>query len=97
MPLSDKTFAVADDQYLRDSILLPNKQTAAGYAQWASAGGEAASTNVLINPAFAPGNVGSGIALNTFTSPILGNQSMANYFADQGLSLTTLSSISTVK
>jgi cytochrome c oxidase subunit 2 len=32
VPLSDRTLVVADDQYLRDSILLPNKQIAAGYA-----------------------------------------------------------------
>jgi cytochrome c oxidase subunit 2 len=32
VPLSDKTFVLADDQYLRDSILLPNKQIVAGYA-----------------------------------------------------------------
>ncbi len=31
VPLSDSTFVTADDQYLRDSILLPNKQIAAGY------------------------------------------------------------------
>jgi len=31
VPLSDGTFVIADDQYLRDSILLPNKQIAAGY------------------------------------------------------------------
>ncbi|HTE89367.1 MAG TPA: cytochrome c oxidase subunit II [Terriglobales bacterium] len=31
VPLSDGTFVTADDQYLRDSILLPNKQIAAGY------------------------------------------------------------------
>lgn len=30
-PLSDGTIVTADDQYLRDSILLPNKQIAAGY------------------------------------------------------------------
>ena len=29
--LSDGTFVTADEQYLRDSILLPNKQIAAGY------------------------------------------------------------------
>ncbi len=31
LPLSDSTLVTADDQYLRDSILLPNKQIAAGY------------------------------------------------------------------
>ena len=31
VPLSDGTFVTADEQYLRDSILLPNKQIAAGY------------------------------------------------------------------
>ena len=31
VPLSDGTVVIADDQYLRDSILLPNKQIAAGY------------------------------------------------------------------
>jgi cytochrome c oxidase subunit 2 len=31
VPLSDGTLVTADDQYLRDSILLPNKQIAAGY------------------------------------------------------------------
>jgi len=31
VPLSDSTLVTADDQYLRDSILLPNKQVAAGY------------------------------------------------------------------
>jgi cytochrome c oxidase subunit 2 len=31
VPLSDSTLVTADDQYLRDSILLPNKQIAAGY------------------------------------------------------------------
>ncbi len=31
VPLSDHTIVIADDQYLRDSILLPNKQIAAGY------------------------------------------------------------------
>jgi cytochrome c oxidase subunit 2 len=31
VPLSDGTLVKADDQYLRDSILLPNKQIAAGY------------------------------------------------------------------
>jgi len=30
-PLSDGTFARADDKYIRDSILLPNSQIAAGY------------------------------------------------------------------
>jgi cytochrome c oxidase subunit II len=30
-PLTDQTIVLADDQYLRDSILLPNKQIAAGY------------------------------------------------------------------
>ena len=32
VPLSDGTIVTADDQYLRDSILLPNKQITAGYA-----------------------------------------------------------------
>ena len=32
VPLSDGRVVVADDQYIRDSILLPNKQIAAGYA-----------------------------------------------------------------
>ncbi len=32
VPLSDGTIVTADEQYLRDSILLPNKQVAAGYA-----------------------------------------------------------------
>jgi cytochrome c oxidase subunit 2 len=31
IPLADSTLVTADDQYLRDSILLPNKQIAAGY------------------------------------------------------------------
>lgn len=31
VPLADGTLVTADDQYLRDSILLPNKQIAAGY------------------------------------------------------------------
>jgi cytochrome c oxidase subunit 2 len=31
VPLSDGTLVIADDQYLRDSILLPNKQIVAGY------------------------------------------------------------------
>ncbi len=31
VPLADGSFVTADDQYLRDSILLPNKQIAAGY------------------------------------------------------------------
>jgi cytochrome c oxidase subunit 2 len=31
VPLSDGTIVIADEQYLRDSILLPNKQIAAGY------------------------------------------------------------------
>ena len=31
VPLADGTMVVADEQYLRDSILLPNKQIAAGY------------------------------------------------------------------
>jgi cytochrome c oxidase subunit 2 len=31
VPLSDKTFVRADDQYVRDSILLPNSQIVAGY------------------------------------------------------------------
>lgn len=30
-PLSDGTLVIADEQYLRDSILLPNKQISAGY------------------------------------------------------------------
>jgi cytochrome c oxidase subunit 2 len=32
VPLADGTAVIADDQYLRDSILQPNKQIAAGYA-----------------------------------------------------------------
>ncbi|MBV9008019.1 MAG: cytochrome c oxidase subunit II [Verrucomicrobia bacterium] len=32
VPLSDGTFVTADEQYIRDSILLPNKQIAAGFA-----------------------------------------------------------------
>jgi cytochrome c oxidase subunit II len=32
VPLSDGTFVTADEQYLRDSILQPNKQIAAGFA-----------------------------------------------------------------
>ncbi len=32
VPLSDGTTVIADDDYLRDSILLPRKQVAAGYA-----------------------------------------------------------------
>ncbi len=32
VPLSDGTVVTADDQYLRDSILLPNKQIVAGFA-----------------------------------------------------------------
>ena len=32
VPLQDGTFTVADDRYLRDSILLPNSQVVAGYA-----------------------------------------------------------------
>jgi cytochrome c oxidase subunit 2 len=32
IPLSNSTLVTADEQYLRDSILLPNKQVAAGYA-----------------------------------------------------------------
>jgi cytochrome c oxidase subunit 2 len=32
VPLSDGTIVTADDQYLRDSILLPSKQIVAGYA-----------------------------------------------------------------
>jgi cytochrome c oxidase subunit 2 len=32
VPLADGTMVIADDQYLRDSILQPNKQIAAGYA-----------------------------------------------------------------
>ena len=31
MPLSTGEIVIADDQYLRDSILLPAKQIAAGY------------------------------------------------------------------
>jgi cytochrome c oxidase subunit 2 len=31
VPLADGTVVIADEQYLRDSILLPNKQIAAGY------------------------------------------------------------------
>ena len=31
IPLADSTLVTADDQYLRDSILLPNKQITAGY------------------------------------------------------------------
>ncbi|MDQ2868686.1 MAG: cytochrome c oxidase subunit II [Verrucomicrobiota bacterium] len=31
VPLSDGSMVIADDQYLRDSILLPNKQISAGY------------------------------------------------------------------
>jgi cytochrome c oxidase subunit 2 len=31
VPLSDGTLVIADEQYLRDSILLPNKQIVAGY------------------------------------------------------------------
>lgn len=31
VPLSDSTLVTADDQYIRDSILSPNKQIAAGY------------------------------------------------------------------
>jgi cytochrome c oxidase subunit II len=31
VPLADRTLVIADEQYLRDSILLPNKQIAAGY------------------------------------------------------------------
>jgi cytochrome c oxidase subunit 2 len=31
VPLADKTIVTADEQYLRDSILLPNKQVSAGY------------------------------------------------------------------
>jgi cytochrome c oxidase subunit 2 len=31
VPLADSTLVTADEQYLRDSILLPNKQIAAGY------------------------------------------------------------------
>ncbi len=31
VPLADSTLITADDQYLRDSILLPNKQLTAGY------------------------------------------------------------------
>lgn len=32
IPLADGTFVTADEQYIRDSILLPNKQVAAGFA-----------------------------------------------------------------
>ncbi len=32
VPLQDGTFVTADEQYLHDSILLPNKQVAAGFA-----------------------------------------------------------------
>jgi cytochrome c oxidase subunit II len=32
VPLQDGTFTIADDRYLRDSILLPNSQVVAGYA-----------------------------------------------------------------
>jgi cytochrome c oxidase subunit 2 len=32
VPLADGTIAVADERYIRDSILLPNSQIAAGYA-----------------------------------------------------------------
>lgn len=32
VPLSDGSFVVADDKYLRDSILLPRSQIVAGYA-----------------------------------------------------------------
>jgi len=31
VPLSDGTFAIADERYIRDSILQPRKQIAAGY------------------------------------------------------------------
>jgi cytochrome c oxidase subunit 2 len=31
VPLADGTFVIADDQYLRDSILQPAKQISAGY------------------------------------------------------------------
>ena len=31
VPLADGTLVTADEQYLRDSILLPNKQISAGY------------------------------------------------------------------
>jgi cytochrome c oxidase subunit 2 len=31
IPLSDSTLVTADEQYLRDSILQPNKQISAGY------------------------------------------------------------------
>ena len=32
IPLADGSFAIADERYLRDSILLPKKEVAAGYA-----------------------------------------------------------------
>jgi cytochrome c oxidase subunit 2 len=32
VPLSDGTVAIADDQYIRDSILMPSRQVVAGYA-----------------------------------------------------------------
>jgi cytochrome c oxidase subunit 2 len=31
VPLADGSIARADDQYIHDSIMLPNKQVAAGY------------------------------------------------------------------
>ena len=31
MPLADGSLVRADDQYIHDSIMLPNKQIAAGY------------------------------------------------------------------
>ena len=31
MPLADGSIVRADDQYIHDSIMLPNKQVAAGY------------------------------------------------------------------
>lgn len=31
MPIADGSVVTADDQYIRDSILLPQKQIAAGY------------------------------------------------------------------
>jgi cytochrome c oxidase subunit 2 len=32
VPLADGSVAVADEQYIRDSILMPSRQIAAGYA-----------------------------------------------------------------
>ena len=31
MPLADGTIVQADDQYIHDAVMLPNKQVAAGY------------------------------------------------------------------